>query len=315
MPELSINANGAVTQAPADLTESRPTAVKKTGKGTDPFQNRSGARVFSAVTRWLVRVAAFLTAAVLVLIVGYILVRGIPNLKPSLFAWEYNSDNVSLVPSLINTVLMTLLSLLVATPLGVFAAIYLVEYAPRGSKLVKVVRVTAETLQGIPSIVYGLFGYLFFLVQLQWGYSLLAGAMTLAIMILPLIMRTTEEAVLSVPDGYREGSFALGAGRLRTIFRIVLPTAIPGILAGVILAIGRIVGETAALIYTAGTYAQTADSLFSPVRTLSVHMYVLSSEGLHIDQAYATAAVLLIVVVGINALSAAVAKSIVKRRG
>ena len=315
MPELSINANGAVTQAPADLTESRPTVVKKTGKGTDPFKNRSGARVFSTVTRWLVRVAAFLTAAVLVLIVGYILVRGIPNLKPSLFAWEYNSDNVSLVPSLINTVLMTLLSLLVATPLGVFAAIYLVEYAPRGSKLVKVVRVTAETLQGIPSIVYGLFGMLFFVGTLHFGMSLLAGALTMSIMILPLIMRTTEEALLAVPDSYREGSFGLGAGKLRTVFSIVLPPAMPGILSGIILGTGRIVGETAALIYTAGSTARMAsgaDFLFDSTRTLAVHMYVLSSEGLHVGEAFGTAVVLLVLVLGINALSSFIAGKLTK---
>ena len=271
-----------------------------------PLRARKRRDPLSVFLRVIVWLAAIITVGVFVALVGYILIKGVPNLSLDLFQLKYTSDNCSMLPAIFNTIFMTLLSLVVAVPLGIFSAIYLTEYARRGNKLVKVVRLTTETLQGIPSIVYGLFGYLFFLV---------AGAMTLAIMILPLIMRTTEEAVLSVPDGYREGSFALGAGRLRTIFRIVLPTAIPGILAGVILAIGRIVGETAALIYTAGTYAQTADSLFSPVRTLSVHMYVLSSEGLHIDQAYATAAVLLIVVVGINALSAAVAKSIVKRRG
>ena len=269
----------------------------------------------SLVMMLLVMLAAALTFFVLLYIIGYILVKGVPYLTPSLFALEYNTENVSLFPAIINTISITFLSLLIAAPLSICTAIYLVEYAKRGNRLVGIIRMTAETLSGIPSIVYGLFGMLFFVTAVGFGYSLLSGALTLSIMILPLIMRTTEEAALSVPDGYREGSFALGAGRLRTIFRIVLPTAIPGILAGVILAIGRIVGETAALIYTAGTYAQTADSLFSPVRTLSVHMYVLSSEGLHIDQAYATAAVLLIVVVGINALSAAVAKSIVKRRG
>ena len=269
----------------------------------------------SFLVRLLCGAAALIVAGALALIIGYILITGIPNLKPSLFALEYNSENVSLLPALFNTVIMTLLSLLLAVPLGVGGAIYLAEYANRSSKIVKAVRLTAETLAGIPSILYGLFGMMFFVTSLRSSYSLLAGGMTLAVMILPLILRTTEEALLSIPDSYREGSFGLGAGRLRTVTHIVLPPAMSGILAGVILAIGRVVGETAALIYTAGTYAQTADSLFSPVRTLSVHMYVLSSEGLHIDQAYATAAVLLIVVVGINALSAAVAKSIVKRRG
>ena len=207
---------------------------------------------------------------------------------------------------------MTLISLLIAAPLGIFAAIYLVEYAKKGNKIVGIVRTTAETLSGIPSIVYGLFGMLFFVTTLKWGYSLLAGAFTLAIMILPLIMRTTEEALKAVPDTYREGSFGLGAGRLRTVFRIVLPSAVPGILSGIILAIGRIVGETAALIYTAGSVAVIPESLLDSGRTLSVHMYVLSNEGLHTDQAYATAVILLIIVMLINWLSGFVAKRVAK---
>ena len=175
-----------------------------------------------------------------------------------------------------------------------------------------VIRLTAETLAGIPSIVYGLFGMIFFVLALKWEYSLLSGAFTLAIMILPLIMRTTEEALLSVPDSFREGSFGLGAGRLRTVFAIVLPSAIPGILAGVILAVGRIVGETAALLYTSGTVAAVPDSLMGSGRTLSVHMYALSSEALYMDQAYATAVVLLIIVIAINAFSNWIAKRIKK---
>lgn len=241
---------------------------------------------------------------VLLFIMGYILVRGIPHLSPALFAWEYNSENVSLTPALINTLYMTVLSLAFAVPLGVGAAIYLSEYAKRSSRLVKVVRLTAETLSGIPSIIYGLFGALFFVVTLRMNLSLMAGALTLSIMILPLIMRTTEEALLAVPDAYREGSFGLGAGRLRTTLKIVLPSAAPGILAGVILGIGRIVGETAALIYTAGTVPEAAENLLDSARTLSVHMYSLASEGLHIEEAYATAVVLLATVAGINALSA-----------
>lgn len=265
--------------------------------------------------RALVYIAALITVAVLVFLVAYILIKGVPFLKPELFAWTYTSDNVSMMPAIINTVLMTALSLLIAAPLGIFAAVYLVEYAKRGSKFVASVRVTAETLSGIPSIVYGLFGMLFFVTQLQWGLSLLAGACTLAVMILPLILRTTEEALKSVPDMYREGSFGLGAGRLRTVFSIVLPAAIPGILAGVILGIGRIVGETAALIYTAGTVARVPENFLSSTRTLSVHMYSLSREGLHIDQTYATAVVLLIVVVCVNALSSMTARRLIKRLG
>ena len=260
----------------------------------------------------LVTLSAAITVFVLFFLIAYILIKGIPHLTPDLFSWSYNSENVSMLPSIINTVLMTLLSLLIAAPLGIFSAIYLVEYAKRGNKIVKLIRITAETLSGIPSIVYGLFGMLFFVVTLHWCYSILSGAFTLAIMILPLIIRTTEEALKSVPDAYREGSFGLGAGRLRTVFRIVLPSAVPGILAGIILAIGRIVGETAALIFTAGTAPVVPKSLFDSARTLSVHMYNLSQEGLYVDQAYATAVVLLLVVVAINGLSNFVAKKIAK---
>lgn len=258
----------------------------------------------------LVSLSAFLTVMTLFFLIAYILVKGIPYLTPSLFAWEYNSENVSLMPALVNTVTMTVLSLLIAVPLGIFAAIYLVEYAKRGNKLVAVVRVTAETLSGIPSIVYGLFGFLLFAVRLGWSYSIMGGAMTLAIMILPLIMRTTQEALKSVPDSYREGSFGLGAGRLRTVFRIVLPPAMPGILSGIILAVGRIVGETAALMYTAGTVAGIPENLFGSGRTLAVHMYVLTNEGLYTDQSYATAVVLLVIVVAINAISGIIARRV-----
>lgn len=262
----------------------------------------------------LVNVSAVITAVVLLFLVGYILIKGIPHLSADLFAWEYNSVNVSLMPSLINTVLMVALSLLIAVPLGIFTAVYLVEYAKRKNKLVSMIRITAETLSGIPSIVYGLFGLLFFVTTLQWGMSLLAGAFTVSMMILPLIMRTTEEALKVVPDAFREGSYGLGAGRLRTVFRIVLPSAFPGILSGIILAIGRIVGETAALIYTAGTVAAVPngkDFLFDSTRTLSLHMYALSSEGLYMDKAYATAAILLVIILLINGLSGYLAKKVV----
>ena len=265
MPEI------AATKDTASMTQAAPHAIMPHGG-----QNRRAARMQAAALRWLVRLAALLTAAVLVFLIGYILVMGIPNLKPELFAWEYNSDNVSLTPALINTVLMTGFALLIATPLGIFAAIWLVEYAHRGSKLVKVVRVTTETLQGIPSIVYGLFGMLFFVQQLHWGYSLIAG-------------------------------------KLRTVFTIVLPSAMPGILSGVILATGRIVGETAALIYTASSVPKIAGSVFSSARTLAVHMYLLSNEGLYIGQTYGTAVVLLVLVLAINALSGLVAKKLTKK--
>lgn len=267
---------------------------------------------FSFFVMLLVLLAAVITFAVLFFLIAYVLLHGVPYLTPSLFSLTYTSENASLMPALINTVIMALLSLLIAVPLGIFSAIFLVEYAGRGNKFVEVIRLTTETLQGIPSIVYGLFGMLFFVSTCHWGFSLLAGAFTLAIMILPLIMRTTEEALLSVPDSYREGSFGLGAGKLRTVFYIVLPSAVPGILAGVILAIGRIVGETAALIYTAGSVAQVPSSVLGSGRTLAVHMYLLASEGLYMDQAYATAVILLVLVVVINTLSGMVAKKLTK---
>ena len=275
-------------------------------------------RIVSALLRGVVYAGAAVTSLVLAFVVGYILVNGAPYLTPSLFEWEYNSTNVSLMPALVNTLVMAGLSLLMAVPVGVGSAIYLVEYAKRGSRFVQMVRTTTETLQGIPSIIYGLFGLLFFVTALQWGLSLLAGACTLAIMVLPVVMRTTEEALLAVPDAYREGGFGLGAGRLRTVFRCVLPSAVPGILGGVILALGRCVGEVAALIFTAGSiaaipnFAEGAAALFDSTRTLAVHMYVLSSEGLHVNETYATAVVLLVMVVLLNLMATFAAKKMNK---
>ena len=260
----------------------------------------------------LVMLGALLTFSVLLFLIAYILINGVPHIKLSLFEWNYTSENASVVPALINTIVMTILSLLIAVPFGIFSAIFLVEYSGKGNKFVEVIRLTTETLSGIPSIVYGLFGMLFFVNTLDWGFSILAGAFTLSIMILPLIMRTTEEALKSVPDSYREGSFGLGAGKLRTVFRIVLPPAVPGILSGIILATGRICGETAALIFTAGTGTKIALNLMSSGRTLAVHMYNLSSEGLHIDECYATAVVLLALVAVINSISGLLAKKLSK---
>lgn len=278
------------------------------GQKLKAYTKRPGSGILAA----MVMLSTMITFVVLVFLMIFIMIKGIPYIKPDLFSFTYNSDNASLMPALVNTLTMTAISLLIAVPVGVFAAIFLVEYAKRGSKLVGVIRITAETLSGIPSIVYGLFGLLFFTTTLKWGYSLLSGSFTMVIMILPLIMRTTEEALKSVPDSFREASFGLGAGKLRTVFRIVLPSAVPGILAGVILATGRIVGETAALMYTAGTVAQIPKNLMGSGRTLAVHMYVLSSEGLHMNQAYATAVVLFLIVLAINWLSGFIAKRIVK---
>ena len=307
---LDAGGEGTITAANAPAVKKK-TAGQWFEKVGQKWKNHPG----SAAAALLVWLAGFLTLAIMVFLVGFIVIKGVRYITPDLFALKYNSENVSLMPAMINTVMMTGLSLAIAIPLGVFAAIFLVEYANNGSKVVTVIRLTAETLSGIPSIIYGLFGMLFFSTTLKWGYSILAGSLTLVIMILPLIMRTAEEALLAVPDSYREASFGLGAGKLRTIFRIVLPTAIPGILAGVVLATGRIVGETAALLYTAGSVAQVPKTLFGPGRTLAVHMYVLSSEGLHMNEAYATAVVLLVVVLALNGLSSLLAKGLVKGRG
>ena len=275
--------------------------ARKTGPSSS-----SHAHTSSRIARGVIYAGALFTTLVLLGIVGFILVNGVPHLTPTLFEWSYTSENVSLMPALISTLYMALLALLIAVPIGVSSAIYLVEYAKPGSRFVRAVRVTTETLQGIPSIIYGLFGMLFFTTVLNWGLSLLSGACTLAIMVLPVVMRTAEEALIAVPASYRAGGFALGAGYLRTIFRC----ALPGIVGGVLLALGRCVGEVAALLFTAGTIAQIPDfggqgifALFDSCRTLAVHMYVLASEGLHIDETYATAVVLLVLVTLLNVIA------------
>ncbi len=264
----------------------------------------------SRILRFLVKGSAAITVGLLVVIVGYILLKGLPNLTPQLFAKKYTTENVSLLPALINTLYMTAISLAISVPLGVASAVFLVEYAKKNGPVVKVIKMTVETLSGIPSIVYGLFGMLFFVKKLGLGTSLISGALTLSIMILPLIIRTTQEALLSVDPAYREASFGLGAGKLHTIFKIVLPNACVGILSGVVLSIGRIVGETAALIYTSGTVSDAAGSLSDSARTLAVHMYALSAEGMYVGQTYATAVVLLVLVGCINAMSDRLSKKI-----
>ena len=303
--ELSASASGA-----SGLRADRLDAIFSAARS----KNAKTALVSMWARRVIVFGGATLTALILGSLIGYILVMGVPHLTPSLFEWNYTTQNVSLMPALINTLVMAAVALLLCVPIGIGCAIYLVEYAPRGSKFVAAVRVTAETLQGIPSIVYGLFGMLFFVTALGWNLSILAGAFTLAIMCLPVVMRTTEEALLAVPDSYREGGYGLGAGRLRTVFHCVLPSAVPGILGGVILSLGRCVGEVAALLFTAGTIASIPEfqagisAMFDSGRTLAVHMYILASEGLHINETYATAVVLLGVVVALNLLTGFIVK-------
>lgn len=263
--------------------------------------------------RALVWLAALAVAAMFIWLTDDIIVKGLPHLSLRLFETAYSTENVSMLPAIVTTLLMITLTLLFAVPAGIGAAIYLAEYAKKDNRLVALARLATESLAGIPSIVYGLFGFLLFVAACGMGFSILSGALTLAIMILPLIIRTTEEALKSVPASWREGSFALGAGQLPTLFRIVLPAAIPGILAGVILSIGRIIGESAALLYTAGTVAAMPQDLFSSGRTLSVHMYALFSEGLYVNEAHATALILLIVALLINFASGAIAALLVRK--
>lgn len=269
----------------------------------------------SLVVMILVMLSAIFAVGILLFLMIYILVNGIPHLTPEQFEWKYTPENQSMMPAIINTLTMTVLTLLIAVPVGIFAAVYLVEYAKRGNKLVKIIRITTETLSGIPSIVYGLFGFLLFNMQLGWQYAMLGGIITLAIMILPLIIRTTEEALLAVPDSYREGSYGLGAGKMRTVFRIILPAAIPGIMSGVILSIGRIVGESAALIYTSGTFRSTPSGIWDSSATLTVHMYVQSNEGLHVNQAFASGVILLVLTFLINLASDLIERHIAKKKG
>ena len=270
----------------------------------------------SLVLLLLVSVSALLTVLTLLFLIAYILIKGIPYLTPSLFAWEYTTENVSLMPALVNTVVMTGLSLLIAVPLGIFAAIYLVEYAKRGNKLVKLVRMTTETLSGIPSIIFGLFGMIFFGETLGFGYSLLTGSFTLTLMVLPLITRNTQEALRTVPDSYRTGALGMGSTKWHMIRTILLPSSMPGIVTGIILALGRIVGESAALLFTAGSdyklpkftgvfgdnLAKLAHKAMESGGTLTIELYLQMQKGQY-DNAFGIGCVLIIIVLILNLLT------------
>ena len=269
------------------------------------------------IMEYVFLLAAVISIVAVALICIFLFANGIPAMKKIGFVefltgtkWKPGNNKFGIFPMILGSIYVTGGALIIGVPVGVLTSIFMARFCPEG--LYKLLKPVVNLLAGIPSIVYGLFGMLFFVNTLKWGFSVLAGAFTLSIMILPLIMRQTEEALKAVPDSYREGSFGLGAGKLRTVFRIVLPSAVPGILAGVILAIGRIVGETAALIYTAGTVAQVPKNVLGSGRTLAIHMYMLSSEGLYMNQAYATAVILLVLVVAINTLSGVVAKKLTK---
>jgi phosphate transport system permease protein len=249
-----------------------------------------------------VYIAMGVTVVSLIGILGYILVNGVLAAKLSLIIGKYSSGNPSIGFSVFTTCVMIILTLLLAAPLSVFCAVYLTEYAKRKNRLVTWIRLATETLAGIPSIVFGLFGAIFFGTVMRFGYSILTGCLTVAIMLLPVIIRQTEEAIKSVPDMYREGSYGLGASKLRTVFRIVLPSAMPGILSAVILSMGRIIGETAALIFTLGSVAQFPTSLLDSSRTLAVHMYISTRDGgaAGREVAFFTGAALIVVILLMN---------------
>ncbi|NIY90750.1 phosphate ABC transporter permease PstA [Vibrio diazotrophicus] len=272
------------------------------------------ARVFKDnVLRGFIWLAAALTVGFLFWIIWYILSNGLKHVD-----WAFVTDNYTrtgdehgIFPMIISTIYMVIASIAVAAPMGIMTAIYLTEYAKVGSKLVKIIRFCTESLAGIPSIIFGLFGMTFFVVILGLGFSILSGALTLSILILPVIIRTTEEALMSVPQTYREGSYGLGASKIYTIWRLILPSAIPGILTSVILSIGRVIGESAPVFLTAGMVARVPDSLLDSGRTLTVHLYKLTTELFTIEewnQAYGTATVLIVVVLLINMVTKLIAK-------
>lgn len=259
-------------------------------------------KINSIIYKVLMGISTIFTFSLLIGIILYVASKGIPHIKAKLFEWNFTSDNQSMLPSILNTLEMIALTLLFSVPIGVFSAIYMVEYAKPGNRFIKYVRLATETLQGIPSIVFGLFGYIFFNELLKLNYSILAGAFTMAIMVLPLIIRSTEEALISVDNKYREASYGLGARKLRTVFNVVLPPAMNGIFSGIILAIGRVFGETAALIYTSGTMQVLAGPKNSGA-TLAIHLFKQNSEARYPNETFVTAFVLLVVVVLINTLS------------
>jgi len=260
-------------------------------------------KIGNYVYRALIYFSAFMTIGILVLIFGYILFNSIGGFSAKFFK--------DIIPMAVSTIYLVCLGILISTPIGICAAIYLVEYAKAG-KLVRVIRFATESLSGIPSIIFGLFGMIFFVEILKLRYSIISGALTVSMMVMPTIVRTSEEALKSVPKSYTEGSLGLGASKIRTIVLVVLPSALPGILTSVILSIGRIVGETAALIFTAGMVAKLPKSIMSSGRTLAVHLYLLAKEAISFEQSYATATILVVIVAILNLSANKIAKSINK---
>ncbi len=262
---------------------------------------RIGPRTSQIIAHIILLLMTIVTVIVLFFIIGYVFKNGFAQLS-----LEFLTDRTremgkegGILPSIIGTLFITVLAIIIATPLGVGSAVYLVEYT-RGGLLRKIISFGADCLAGVPSIIFGLFGFIFFVIQLKLGWSILSGSLTLAVMIIPTIIRTSEEAIKAVPQSYREISYSLGGGKLDTILKVVLPTSLPGILTGVILGIGRAIGETAAVIFTAGSSLGMPTSVFSSTRTLAVHFYILAREGISMPKAYGTATVLIIIILFVN---------------
>lgn len=256
--------------------------------------------------------ASALSVAVLVVIVGYIFYKGITYINLDFIFGDYSPiGGGGIFPMIVTTILMIFISLLIATPIGILAAVYLQEYAKQG-RMVRIIRYATESLTGIPSIIYGLFGAVFFVIYLKLGMSIIAASLTVSIIVLPVIIRTTEEALKTVPQSYREGSLALGTTKLQTLYKVILPSAMPGILSGVILSIGRIVGESAAIFLTAGTVAAMPDSIFSSARTLTVHSYLVTQESGDIGLAAAIGIVLIIIILVLNLTATWISKKLNK---
>jgi phosphate transport system permease protein len=256
------------------------------------------------MVKGIIWVAAFSTLAVMFWILYQVLREGLPLLHPDFFLQSPRQMGRTggIYSTIIGTVALTVVALIIATPLGVGTSIFLREYT-RESRISRVIRFGTDCLAGVPSIIFGLFGFVFFVIFLGMGWSILSGGLTLATMILPTIICTAEEAIKAIPYSYREVSYALGGTRWQTIRKVVLPNAVPGILTGVLLGVGRSVGETAAVILTAGSSFITPDSLFSPIRTMAVHFYILAREGISMDMAYATGAALILLILAINTLA------------
>ncbi len=277
---------------------------------------RARNRLANLAGQGLLALAAAVTVAILLALLLYVLVKGLP-----LVSWEFLTEMPrrmgrlgGIYPTIIGTLYLSAVSLAVAGPVGVAAAVYLAEYAPPG-RLTRLYRFGTETLAGVPSIIFGLFGFATFVIFLRLGWSVLSGGLTLALMILPTVIRTAEEALKAVPYAYREGSLALGATRWQTTWHVVLPSALPGILTGLLLGLGRAVGETAAVLLTAGSSLTIPFSPLDPARTMSIHLYILAVEGISLERAYATAAVLVVTILLLNLLATRLVRRLAPKGG